>query len=108
MAQTFNYPMGSGGKPPAKKPAPAPVAAEPEQEMGEAEDGAQIAEEHGPAHEVHIQHDHEAGQHHVTSEHPDGHHHESDHEDAKHAHEHAAKLAGVAGHEEPDGDEGEY
>ena len=72
---------------------------------GEEMDGSAIAQEHGPAHEVHMMHDHEGGQHHVHSMHPDGHEHHSEHPDAKHAHEHAAKLAGVDGHEEPDGDE---
>jgi len=106
----FNYPIGKGGAP-AKKPiAKAPMAvAEPENEMGgEPEDGAALAEQHGPATEVHLQHEHEMGVHHVTSEHPDGHHHESDHESAAKAHEHAKKLAGAAAeeHGEPDGDEG--
>jgi hypothetical protein len=97
----FNWPMGSAGKPPAKKPPMGKPPAEPEQEMGEGqqepEDGAEIAQMHGPAHDVHIQHEHEMGSHHVTSEHPDGHHHESDHESAEAAHEHGKKLAGAGG-----------
>lgn len=72
----------------------------------EEQDGSQIAQEHGPAHEVHMTHDHEGGMHHVHSMHPDGHEHHSDHESAEMAHDHGKKLAGI-GHEEPDGDEQE-
>jgi len=74
---------------------------------GGSEDGAEIAEEHGPAHEIHMTHDHEAGAHHVQSMHPDGHEHHSDHASVEEAHEHAKKLAGAGmeEHEEPDGDE---
>lgn len=107
---TFNYPVGSAGKPAPKKK---PMAASPmPQEMegqGEPEDGAQIAEQHGPATEVHMMHEHEMGAHHVQSAHPDGHMHESDHESAEAAHEHGKKLAGVGGdrasdHDGPEGD----
>lgn len=66
----------------------------------------QVAAEHGPAHEVHMQHDHESGQHHVHSMHPDGHEHHSDHGSVDEAHEHAKKLAG-AGMEEEQPQEGE-
>jgi hypothetical protein len=76
-----------------------------EMEDGE-QDGEAIASEHGPAHEVHMQHDHEAGMHRVHSMHPDGHEHHSDHASVEDAHEHGKKLAG-AGHEEPAGDEHE-
>jgi hypothetical protein len=72
---------------------------------GEEQDGSQIAQEHGPAVEVNVMHNHEAGHHAVHSKHPDGHEHVSDHhESAEAAHEHAKKLA--MSHEEPDGDEG--
>src|SRR5271156_5909848 len=109
----FNYPVGSSGKPPAKKK---PMAGKPEaysiqspeQMGGEPEDGAAIAEQHGPATEVHVMHEHEMGAHHVMSQHPDGHMHESDHESAEAAHEHGKKLAmgGGEGHsEEPEGEE---
>lgn len=74
--------------------------------MGE-EDGAQVAEEHGPAHEVHMMHDHEGGVHHVHSMHPDGHEHHSDHASAMEAHEHAKKLAGAEHEQEPE-TEGEH
>ena len=61
-------------------------------EMG-GEDGAQVAQQHGPAVEVNVMHNHEAGEHHVSSKHPDGHMHESMHGSAEEAHEHAKKLA---------------
>lgn len=96
----FNYPIGSGNAP--MKMAKAPKMNPSEQDemrMGddgeEPEDGAEIAEQHGPATEVHVQHEHEAGMHHVRSVHPDGHEHHSDHESAEAAHEHARKLAGA-------------
>ena len=72
------------------------------------EEAAQTVEEHGPASEVHMTHDHEAGTHHVQTMHPDGHEHHSDHASMEEAHEHAKGLAGGGGeHQEPDGDEGE-
>ncbi|MDR5729432.1 MAG: hypothetical protein RB191_18620 [Terriglobia bacterium] len=73
-----------------------PEGAEPEQ------DGAEIAQQHGPAMEVNLQHDHEGGTHHVHSVHPDGHEHHSDHGSAEEAHEHGKKLAGVGAEEEPE------
>lgn len=102
----FNYPIGGGGKPPAKKPMAKPMAgpATMEPEMG-AEDPAQVAAEHGPAQEVHVMH--AEGAHHVTSEHPDGHHHESDHGSVEEAHEHAKKLAGAGAEEGAHESEGE-
>jgi len=75
------------------------------------EEAAQTVEEHGPASEVHMTHDHEAGMHHVQTMHPDGHEHHSDHGSMEEAHEHAKHLSQPAGeeqHEEPDGDEPEY
>lgn len=78
--------------------------------MGEQEqDGSAVAAEHGPAHEVHIHHDHEGGAHHVHSMHPDGHGHHSDHGSAEEAHEHGKKLAGGGAeeHEEPAEEEAE-
>ena len=96
----FNHPIGSAGKPPAKKPmSKSPVAEHPEMENMEdgEQDGAAIAAEHGPAHEIHMQHEHEMGAHHVHSVHPDGHEHHSDHGSVKEAHDHAHKLAGGAG-----------
>ena len=72
------------------------------EEMGGEQDGAQVAQEHGPAQEVHMMHNHEAGSHHVHSMHPDGHEHHSDHGSVEEAHEHGKKLAG-AGAENEDG-----
>ncbi len=107
----FNHPIGSSNAPKKKPQGASPMAqsaampgAPPEMEGAEPEDGAQIAEQHGPATEVHVMHEHEMGAHHVSSTHPDGHQHTSDHGSVEEAHEHAKKLA--TGHGEPDGDEG--
>lgn len=67
---------------------------------GGQEDPSQVAQEHGPAQSIDIQHNHEAGQHHVHSMHPDGHEHQSEHGSAEEAHEHAKKLAGVGEQEQ--------
>lgn len=64
-----------------------------------------VAAEHGPASEVHITHDHEAGVHSVHSVHPDGHEHHSEHGSAEEAHHHAHKLAGGEHEEEPEPEE---
>ena len=85
-----------------------------EEDAGEhtPEEAAQTVAEHGPAHEVHMTHDHESGQHHVHTMHPDGHEHHSDHASMEEAHEHAKHLSEPAGeedeHQETDGDEAEY
>lgn len=55
----------------------------------------QVAAEHGPAHTVHIKHDHAANKHHTTSHHDDGHVNESDHQTAEEAHEAGGNLANV-------------
>lgn len=82
------------------------LLAQPGEPDGDEQDGAAIAAEHGPAHEVHVMHDHEAGHHEVHSVHPDGHEHHSDHHaSAEAAHEHAKKLAG--GHEDEMGNQDE-
>ena len=70
-----------------------PFDATGEEQPGE-EDGAAVAEAHGPAHTIQINHDHEMGVHGVHSDHPDGHHHSSQHGSVEEAHEHAHKLAG--------------
>ena len=106
MAQKFNHPFGTAGG--AKTTAKRPPAEQKEVESGqlgehEMEPG-QIAADHGPAHEVHVTHEHEIGSHHVHSIHPDGHEHHSDHGSAEEAHEHGKKLAGAA---EPEHDEEE-
>jgi hypothetical protein len=87
----------AGGAGPATDPLEQPA----EQEGSEQPE--QVAKEHGPAHEVHMQHNHEAGEHHVHSMHPDGHEHHSMHGSVEEAHEHAKKLAGAGEHEESDG-----
>ena len=93
----------------AKKPQQQMAGAVMEPEGGEEQDGGAVAEQHGPATQVNIEHEHEMGSHHVHSVHPDGHEHHSDHGSAEEAHEHGKKLAGVGGeeHGEPDGDEAE-
>ena len=63
------------------------------------EDGKQFAAEHGPAQEIHIQHDHEMGTHRVRSIHQDGEEHNSEHETAEGAHE-TAKNLGTGEHSE--------
>lgn len=85
-----------------------PLAPPAEQQGGESPEA--VAQAHGPAQEVHVMHQHEAGQHSVHSVHPDGHEHHSEHGSAEEAHEHGKKLAGVGGmeHGEPDGDEAEF
>ena len=55
----------------------------------------QMAAEHGPAHTIHITHDHASGMHHVHHVHSDGFEHHADHPTADHAHMHAAHAAGV-------------
>lgn len=67
----------------------------------------QVVEEHGPAEDVHIHHDHEEGQHHVHSVHGEKHHH-SDHESVDEAHDHAQQASGMsdgAEEESPDNEE---
>jgi hypothetical protein len=75
-----------------------------DQPMGDEQDGAQIAEQHGPASHIDMEHPpEEQGMHHVHSMHPDGHEHHSDHGSKEEAHEHAKKLAGMSMEEhEPD------
>lgn len=99
MAQKFNAPFGTGGKsvikqPMAKSPAGSAIANE-EGHGGEEQDGSAVAEQHGPAVQVSVEHEHEMGVHHVSSQHPDGHQHHSDHNSAEEAHEHGKKLAGL-------------
>lgn len=68
--------------------------AEEGQEPGEGEDIQSIVAQHGPAEEVHIEHDHAAGKHKVTSHHG-GHKHVAEHATAEEAHEHAKVAGGV-------------
>ena len=60
----------------------------------------EVVAEHGPAHTIHYEHQHDAGQHKVTSMHADGHMHESMHGSAKEACDSACQLAHEAGGEE--------
>lgn len=107
MAQRFNPPFGSGGKTVTKQQqpmaaTPAPGGA-PGMEGGE-EAPEQVAAAHGPAVEVHHQHDHEMGVHHLHSVHGDGHEHHSQHGSPDEALEHHKKLVG-AGEAEPHDEE---
>jgi len=77
----------------AKGPSEAPAqeeSAEPEQ----GNDGAALAQQHGPAVQIDIQHNHEQGQHVVHVSHPNGHSHESQHGSAAEAHKFAGDCAG--------------
>jgi hypothetical protein len=55
-----------------------------------------VVAQHGPAHTVHIKHDHTANKHHVHSTHEDGHENMSEHQSAAEAHEEGGKLANVS------------
>lgn len=64
---------------------------------------------HGPAHAIHITHDHASNTHHVHSMHPDGHEEHTDHGTAAEAHAQAAQAGGAMDGIEPDADDtGEY
>jgi hypothetical protein len=82
------------------------------QQGGETDDAnkpiEEVVAEHGPAHHIEIEHDHESGQHHVTSHHGEK-HHKSSHGSAKEAHDHAAKAGGAEQDEQmgPDMGQGE-
>lgn len=96
----FNYPIGSGGRPAPKKAAAAPVAEHEEPDGDEGMDSAdphEVVQEHGPAAEVTVTHDHEGGKHSVHSRHGDGHEHHAEHASAAEAHQHATCLGGECG-----------
>jgi len=65
----------------------------------------QIAAEHGPAHEIHMMHDHGAKMSHVHSVHEDGHEHHAEHKGEMHVHHAHMHAAHAAGH---DIEQGEY
>lgn len=67
-----------------------------EHEAGGHDEIKQVVAEHGPAHKVVIEHDHDGGQHHVTSHHEDGHVHEATLGTPAEAHAHAAHAGGVS------------
>jgi hypothetical protein len=82
-----------------------------EAKSGDHEEIKQIAAEHGPAHEIHMAHDHMAKVSHVHSVHEDGHQHHAEHAGEDHvmmAHHHAMHASGVSPEEETEENEGEY
>lgn len=97
--------MGMGG---AAMPEQKEEALEEQVHPGIHDEIQQVAAEHGPAHEIHMQHDHEGGVHHVHSVHHDGYEHHADHPSAEHAHAHAAHAAGVTPPEEPEEEVAEH
>lgn len=66
-------------------------------DAGGMEDPATTVAEHGPAVEVNVKHEHEAGKHHVHSSHADGHTTESEHASAEEAHDHGKALSTEGG-----------
>lgn len=58
-------------------------------------DGAAMAQQHGPAVEVNVSH--QGGRHSVHAVHPDGHSHETEHGSAQEAHKYAGDCAGAGG-----------
>lgn len=81
----------------AKSPAAEAINAEEpngEPDAANEQDGKAMAQQHGPAVEVSIQHDHKGGQHHVHAVHPDMHEHDSVHGSAAEAHQFAGDCAG--------------
>lgn len=81
----------------AKAPAQVAEHGEPDGDEGmqsEEPDMHQIVDEHGPAQEVHVTHDHAGARHHVMSMHGDGHQHESEHASAGEAHDAGKCLSG--------------
>src|ERR1700691_3493976 len=78
------------------KSRPAGHQPDPDAEMHEEspEDIHDVVKEHGPAEEIHMKHDHEAGIHQVTSHHGEFKHH-STHGSHHEAHAHAGKALGM-------------
>ena len=58
-------------------------------------DGAEMHDEHGPAHKVVIQHDEASGMHMVQTDHPDGHSSMTQHGSAEAAHKYGKDCAGA-------------
>lgn len=81
----------------AKSPAPQvePQDSEESSEPEGAQDGAVMAQQHGPAAQIDIQHS--EGAHTVHVMHPDGHSHESQHPTPEAAHKFAGDCAGCGG-----------
>lgn len=81
----------------AKSPAATAISHEEpngEPDAAPAQDGKALAQQHGPAQEITIQHDHQGGQHTVHAVHPDMHEHDSQHRSAAEAHQFAGDCAG--------------
>jgi hypothetical protein len=98
------YDNTRGGKPSVGAPAPAEPTehAEPGQDVS-SRPIHEVVTEHGPARNIKIVHDHEAGQHTVESHHGQEPEatvvHKSEHATPAEAHEHAAHAAGVGSEE---------
>lgn len=78
----------------SKGPSANPADEEMDPTAGGDSDGKAMAEQHGPAVQIDIQHDHEQGQHHVAVTHKNGTQHEKDFGSAAEAHGYAADCAG--------------
>ena len=72
-------------------------------ESMEPQDGAAMAQQHGPAIQTDVKHDHEGGKHTVHAVHPDGHEHDTEHASADEAHQYASDCAGCGGGAEAGG-----
>ncbi len=85
-----------GKKAPAAKPQTSPDPEDGQQEDGAegAQDGTAMLQEHGPAMQVAIDHDHENNMHRVHVLHQDGTEHETEHGSPAEAHRFAADCAG--------------
>ena len=67
------------------------------QDSMDSPDGAAMAQEHGPAHKVVVQHDEGSNTHMVQADHPDGHAHMTQHGSKEAAHKFAGDCAGCGG-----------
>lgn len=106
---TNRAPMMAHKRSMERKSSPDPLQQPAGGDQEQSDDPNQVAQEHGPAVEVNVMHNHEAGQHHVHSKHTDGHEHHSEHASADEAHDHAKQLAGGGGEQQSDGeDQPEY
>ena len=81
--------LGYGGKEEEEEGSP---------DEGMDEDHEAMREEHGPVEHVHVEHDHENGEHHVHLTHEDGHKRHSMHGSVREAFEHAEAAHGEDAH----------
>jgi len=88
------YDESKGHKP--AKPKPTGGESGGEHEASGMDEIKQVAMEHGPAHKLTIEHDHDGGEHKITSHHEDGHVHHSTHSSPAEAHAAAAHLGGAS------------